>query len=101
MAKGMLPYSYTEYFIGILFQLMKGDISELALLRGGGVGEHWANSGQIKKGLQLKNAETPDFIGRDDTTRTCDHTPPSRVYILFVLFGISSDYYANVANSMH
>ncbi len=34
LAKGMLPYSYTEYFIGILFQIMKGDISELALLRG-------------------------------------------------------------------
>jgi hypothetical protein len=34
LAKGMLPYSYTEYFIGILFQLMKGDISELALLKG-------------------------------------------------------------------
>ena len=95
----MFPYSYQEYFIGILFQILKGDISELALLRGGVRGGYWANSGQIKKGLQLKNAETPDSIGRDDTTRTCDHTPPSRVFILFVLFGIASDYFANVAFS--
>jgi hypothetical protein len=37
-APGVFPYSYQEYFIGILFQILKGDISELALLKGG-VGE--------------------------------------------------------------